>query len=233
MLSLRQSRYDKPMNKAELFSEWVKSRGTPAPELMTGIQGEVGHLRLDKQGLSERGWTDLPKDWSPEESVLYAGGYLEDRAIYDSPVFTGAAEPRTIHLGVDVFAPAGASVFAPVEGVVHSLQVNAGDLDYGPTIILEHSPTPDLTFWTLYGHLSEDSLLGLEDGDPVAAGEKLAELGDKDINGGWSPHLHFQVILDIGDKEGDFPGVCAKSETDKWQANCPNPYPLIGLRLPE
>ena len=231
MLSAREHRYDKPMNKADMFSDWVRSRTSAAPELLTGIQGEVRHLRLDKDGLAARGWSDIPKDWSPEEGVLCAGGYLEDRAIYDSPVFTGGAEPRTIHLGVDVFAPAGVSVFAPVEGLVHSLQVNAGDQDYGPTIILEHATTPVLTFWTLYGHLSEESLLGLEEGDPVAAGEKLAELGDKDINGGWSPHLHFQIILEIGDKKGDYPGVCAKSDIDTWQANCPNPYPLIGLTL--
>jgi len=145
---------------------------------MRGLNAGVKELRLDKAGLEARGWTDLPKDWSPEEGELYAGGYMEDRSIYDSPVFaSGDQEPRTLHLGIDVFAAAGAPVFSPLEGLVHSFQVNGGELDYGPTIILEHSPTPDLTFWTLYGHLSEDSLLGLEEGDPISAGETLAELG--------------------------------------------------------
>ena len=214
------------------YTEWLSHAGPAAPELMRGLNAGVKELRLDKAGLESRGWTDLPKDWSPEEGELYAGGYMEDRSIYDSPVFaSGDQEPRTLHLGIDVFAAAGAPVFSPLEGLVHSFQVNGGELDYGPTIILEHSPTPDLTFWTLYGHLSEDSLLGLEEGDPISAGETLAELGGPEINGGWSPHLHFQVILDLQGRSGDFPGVCGLSERAKWAAICPNPYPLLGVQF--
>ena len=61
------------------------------------------------------------------------------------------------------------------------------------------------------------------------AGQKLGELGDSPVNGGWAPHLHFQVMLDLLGHSGDFPGVCRKSEADLWLTLCPDPRPLLGL----
>jgi murein DD-endopeptidase MepM/ murein hydrolase activator NlpD len=214
------------------FRTWLDTQTEKPAEIITGIQGQVHHLRLDAEGLAARGWSDLSKDWVPAEGELYAGGYLEDRAIYNSPVFAGVGdEPRTLHLGVDIFASAETQVFAPVEGFVHSVQVNAGDLDYGPTIILQHEPANGPVFWTLYGHLSEESLFGLEEGDLVSRGETLAELGDVSVNGGWATHLHFQIMLDIQGRTGDFPGVCKLSEREQWEALCPSPYAFLGLTL--
>src|SRR5262249_2418127 len=70
------------------------------------------------------------------------GRYNEARAIYTSDIFkheTNAGfEARTIHIGLDLFLEAGASVFAPLAGIVHSFQNNDAPLDYGPTIILQH-----------------------------------------------------------------------------------------------
>ena len=43
-------------------------------------------------------------------------------------------------------------------------QNNAARLDYGPVIILEHATGDGAPFFTLYGHLSEDSLDGLAPG---------------------------------------------------------------------
>ncbi|MAP93891.1 MAG: peptidase M23 [Ponticaulis sp.] len=216
------------------YQKWLKNRSQPAPDIMTGIGKTVGELALDREGLQKRGWTDLPIEFVPEAGQLLVGGYLEERAIYNSPVFAGDGhEARTLHLGLDIFAPAETGVFAPLEGHVHSFQVNNGELDYGPTLILEHQPEDGLTFWTLYGHLSEDSLLGLEDGDPITAGEKIAELGASDVNGGWAPHLHFQIMLDIQGRRGDFPGVCRKSEIEAWKLICPDPAQLLGLSTNE
>jgi peptidoglycan LD-endopeptidase LytH len=106
--------------------------------------------------------------------------------------------------------------------------------DYGPTIILEHtvgSGAGSEKFHTLYGHLSRDSLKGLKPGAAFMAGEPFAQLGTKRENGGWPPHLHFQVLLDIGKAKGDYPGVCKRSEQDRWLAICPDPRPLLGLAL--
>jgi murein DD-endopeptidase MepM/ murein hydrolase activator NlpD len=162
---------------------------------------------------------------------LRAGGYGEDRSVYTQTLFApDGEEPRTVHLGLDVFAPAGADVFTPLSGRVHSSRINDAEGDYGPTIILEHAPVAGLKFHTLYGHLSRDSLKGLKPGTAFMAGEKIADLGTKRENGGWSPHLHFQIILDIGSAKGDYPGVCRRSEQDHWLSICPDPGPLLGLR---
>jgi murein DD-endopeptidase MepM/ murein hydrolase activator NlpD len=64
-------------------------------------------------------------------------------------------------------------------------------------------------FYTLYGHLSfslEDLTLGT-----VYKKNKSLALGDSAVNGDYSPHLHFQVIKNMGAKVGDYPGVCTKA----------------------
>lgn len=169
----------------------------------------------------------------PGQDVTY-GGYDEERAVYTTPLFapTDGTEPRTVHLGVDVFAPAGTPVFAPLAGIVHSFADNDRPGDYGPTVILEHRPdpaTPGFVFHTLYGHLSRDSLRGLCAGQRFGSAERVAMLGGRGENGGWPPHLHFQVMLEIGSARGDYPGVCRRSERARWLAICPDPAPLMGL----
>jgi len=210
-----QPRYDR-------FAVWLATAPRGA-EVIRGIHGPVGLLRLDADGQAEEGWDSLPA------GVLRAGGYDEDRAIYTAEAFTGGEEPRTVHLAVDIAAPAGTEVFAPLAGRVHSFQDNAAPLDYGPTLILEHTVAPDLTFHTLYGHLSRESLDRLRSGRAISAGQRIATLGTADVNGGWPPHLHFQVILDIGEAKGDFPGVFRKSQRGHWRLVCPDPRPLLGL----
>jgi peptidoglycan LD-endopeptidase LytH len=217
------------------YEAWVLGRPAFA-EVMTGLRGAgVRPLMLDRAGLVSLGFTgELPKNWlgeGAESGVLYAGGYDEDRAIYDSPVFAGSGgERRTVHLGIDVFAPAGTAVFAPLAGTVHSFCDNDNPLDYGPTVILEHRINEGLSFYTLYGHLSRESLNDLEAGKAVAAGEQIASLVAPEVNGGWATHLHFQIMLDVGDYKGDYPGVCKASERAAWLVNCPDPSAVLGIR---
>ena len=211
------------------YDDWLAARDERPADIMAGI-GDALHQPLDKAGLRARGWSDLPVDWVPEDGHLHIGGYGEDRAIYDTPIFNPAGEePRTIHLGLDIFAPAGRAVYAPLAGKVHSFQVNDNAKDYGPTIILEHALAPGLTIWSLYGHLSAESLDGLAARQDIAAGSELARLGDPSVNGGWAPHLHVQVMLDLRGQSGDFPGVCRRSEQSDWLTLCPDPRPLLGL----
>jgi murein DD-endopeptidase MepM/ murein hydrolase activator NlpD len=179
------------------------------------------------------------KLWA-HDATVGVGGYGEERVLYRrSPHFAGTGEARTVHLGVDLWAEAGTPVFAPLSGVLHSAQDNAGFGDYGPTLILEHRlvvpaapgrPPGILRFYSLYGHLSRASLRGRQAGTPVAAGERLGTLGDFPENGDWPPHLHVQLIADVGRDQGDYPGVCAPSERERYLASCPDPN-LI-LRLP-
>ena len=163
------------------------------------------------------------------KAVVGVGGYLEPRVIYRrSPHFQQTTEPRTIHLGIDLWMPAGTPVSAPLDGIVHSFADNAGFGDYGPTIILEHD-TDGEKLYSLYGHLSRASLNGLSEGQPVKAGDKLAEIGPFPENGDWPPHLHFQLIRDMLGRRGDFAGVCAPSERELFAGLCPDPNGLLGV----
>ncbi len=154
------------------------------------------------------------------------GGYLEHRGIYRaSPHFLEGAVDRSLHLGVDLWASAGHPVYAPLNGIVHSLAMNAQPLDYGATIILQHD-TDNGSFWTLYGHLSERDL-HWSPGDEIISGSAFCHLGEPHENGGWVPHLHFQVILDIAEYVGDFPGVAPLEDQEEWADRCPDPMQLI------
>ncbi len=155
------------------------------------------------------------------------GRYDEARLLYASEAFAGPAgehpERRTVHVAIDVFCDAGAPVLAPLAGRVHSLRDNAARLDYGPTIILEHAPAGCAPFYTLYGHLSADSLAGLQPGAAVAKGQRIGAVGAPPGNGDWPPHVHFQVVADMLDRDGDFPGVAAESARRTWLSLCPDP----------
>ncbi len=152
------------------------------------------------------------------------GGYLEDREVYRrSALFAGGEQAaRSIHLGIDVWAEAGQPVYLPYEGFIHSFQNNSQYGDYGPTIIVEHT-LEGHTFYTLYGHLSLESLSGLYAGMPVEASSEICRIGQAPINGDWPPHLHFQVITDMLGNKGDYPGVCLKEEIDQYRKICPDP----------
>ena len=136
---------------------------------------------------------------------------------------------RTVHLGIDLFAPAGTPVHAPLAGRVVAAHDNAALQDYGPVVILEHATGEGVPFYTLYGHLSRESLDRMKVGRRVEAGDTIAEFGTVDVNGGWTPHLHFQVMTDLLGLGTDFPGVARPSQRDLWLAFCPDPAPLIGV----
>lgn len=162
----------------------------------------------------------LKKRWGC--SLLW-GGYAEKRFFYDaSDHFSG----RNVHLGVDVWAPAGTPVYAPMDGVIHSQAYNDNYRDYGATILVQHQHD-GREFVSLYGHLSAASLTKRQPGERVRAGEQLAELGDFHENGGWPPHLHLQWIRGPIPAVGDFPGVCASAGADQYLEQCPNPAFLV------
>jgi len=151
------------------------------------------------------------------------GGYGEHRTLYArSKHFDTEEEPRRLHLGIDVWGPAGTAVMAPLDGIVHSFAFNNNDSDYGATLILTHH-LGGAGFHILYGHLSLNSLKNRYEGQHVSKGEVIAEFGMRFENGNWPPHLHFQLIVDMQGWKGDYPGVCKFSEREKWLANCPDP----------
>ncbi|MCB9892434.1 MAG: aminotransferase class III-fold pyridoxal phosphate-dependent enzyme [Planctomycetes bacterium] len=158
------------------------------------------------------------------------GRWNEARMLYTSEAFTNqAGEPRTIHLGVDVFAPAGTPVQAPLRGTVHTLADNAGHLDYGPTVILKHEVEEAFSFYSLYGHLDPDCLEHLHVGQALEHGTVLGTIGSPPRNGDWPPHLHFQWLADDLDTTGDYPGVASPSQRSLWTSLCPDPTALFRL----
>lgn len=162
-----------------------------------------------------------------QHASVGVGGYLENRVIYRrSPHFEATTEPRSLHLGLDVWVPAGTPVAAPLPAVVHSVADNNNFGDYGPTVILRHW-LEGVAFFTLYGHLTRADLPHLAPGLALSAGEVFAHVGPYPENGDWPPHLHFQVMADMQGRYGDFPGVAAPGEAAYWAALCPDPWLLV------
>ncbi|MGJ8663000.1 MAG: aminotransferase class III-fold pyridoxal phosphate-dependent enzyme [Marinicella sp.] len=163
-----------------------------------------------------------------------AGGYLEARSFYASDAFSiesnQGKEYRTIHLGLDVWLPARTAVHAPLAGRIVGLHDNDARRDYGPTVILQHD-YPAGHFYTLYGHLSRQTLARLSLGDLIQAGQWLAWVGDSHENGGWSPHLHFQIMHDMLGHVHDFPGACTPNESAIFADLCPDPMLLFDAQI--
>ena len=159
------------------------------------------------------------------------GGYNEIRNLYKrSTVFNDPkTEERNIHIGLDLWIKAGTPVLAALDGFIHSFNYNTGVGDYGPTIIIEHKIEKQ-RFYTLYGHLSLESISNIKIGDIVEKGMQIGTLGDALVNGDYAPHLHFQIIEEISNTFGDYPGVCSKSDLDYYLKNCPDPNLLLKIK---
>ncbi|MEL6865919.1 MAG: phosphotransferase, partial [Bacteroidota bacterium] len=196
----------------------------------------VGSLELgnnpnfEDTQLFDRLISDRLRDTAADYGI---GAYDEVRPLYTTDAYAQIGnegpEWRTIHLGLDVFMPAGQPVYSPLEGMVYSIQDNAMDRDYGPTIILEHQTDKGLPFYSLYGHLDKGCLDQLKTGDWVAKGQEIALLGAVHENGGWPPHLHLQLITDILGQKGNFPGVANPALGSLWRSLCPDPSLLLAL----
>lgn len=158
------------------------------------------------------------------------GGYIEGRTLYKrSTIFKNESVPeRNIHIGLDFWTKVDTAVLAALDGKVHSFKNNIGLGDYGPTIILEHEIENE-KFYTLYGHLSLESIKDLSVGKQFKKGEKIATLGSAAVNGDYAPHLHFQIIQNIEDYWGDYPGVCNSNDLNFYIENCPDPNLLLKI----
>lgn len=169
----------------------------------------------------------------PANQAFYGFGlYGENRKVYAADHFAdpGGSERRTRHLGIDVFAPARTAVHAPLSGKVYSVANNLDPLDYGHTLILEHRTDDGTPFWTLFGHLAADLPDLVKAGQTVQAGDLIAHLGDWPENGGWAPHLHFQIMTDLLDQtEGNFYGVGHDSQWPAWSDICIDPNLVMKL----
>lgn len=158
--------------------------------------------------------------------ALLANGYLEERSFYNTNRFkrtkNGATEFRNIHLGTDFWLPARTPLHMPFDGEVVISHHNDYHKDYGPLLVLAHQ-IEETTFYTLYGHLSIDSLARAPKGKKFQQGELFAYLGNENENGHWVPHLHFQLITDLLGATENYNGVAFPSELARWKTLCPDP----------
>jgi 4-aminobutyrate aminotransferase-like enzyme/Ser/Thr protein kinase RdoA (MazF antagonist)/murein DD-endopeptidase MepM/ murein hydrolase activator NlpD len=210
----------------------VNLRGTPGLVFDLGVGSTflgADPSAANAEALSERIFAELKK----ARVSAGVGRYNEPRLLYAAPLFGASINPiderRTIHLGIDLFAAPGSAVYAPLEGVVHAVANNVGEQDYGPVVILRHGPGEGQEFFTLYGHLTKESLTKLRAGQAIARGERIGRIGAMQENGGWPPHLHFQVIVDLLDRGTDFPGVALATERGIWTNLSPEPNMLLRL----
>ncbi|MBE1285991.1 MAG: aminotransferase class III-fold pyridoxal phosphate-dependent enzyme [Rhodobacteraceae bacterium] len=183
------------------------------------------HMPLEEASRVGEEFEELGRTW--------LGYYNEPRLIYAEPGFRKgpwkASDRRTVHLAVDGFAPAGRSLYAPLDGEVFAVENRASHLDYGGVIILRHVTPDGDTFCTLYGHLDPECCARLKRGDKIKKGEAFCSLGNPHQNGGWVPHVHFQLALTTEGIETGWPGVGDPDELYMWCAICPNPAALLNL----
>ncbi|MEM8861322.1 MAG: peptidoglycan DD-metalloendopeptidase family protein, partial [Chloroflexota bacterium] len=161
------------------------------------------------------------------------GRWSEPRLIYTADFFkTGEGpldERRAVHVAIDIFAEAKWPIHAPLDGTVHWVCYRPDDEDYGHLLILEHQTDDGVPFWTLYGHLGEETLELCKMGQTVKAGDQVGTLGRPDENGNWPPHLHFQLITDLLHFGDEFPGVGLNSQLAVWQSLSPDPSIMLGV----
>ncbi|HMD44449.1 MAG TPA: aminotransferase class III-fold pyridoxal phosphate-dependent enzyme [Candidatus Acidoferrum sp.] len=238
--------------QAAKVAGWLKRNADDAAKLVPQIVEDAAVQVLDLSvggallpanpaELTEPNLTNKLQQWMATTNANAAiGRYDEARPLYLSPSFGESSKPtderRTIHLGIDLFVESGTPISAPFDGTVHAFANNKAALDYGPVVILRHAPDAGIEFFTLYGHLSEASLLRLSLGQKIEKRSTFAQVGNARENGGWTPHLHFQIILDLLDLGTDFPGVGFASERAVWKGLSPDPNLILGVpgdRFPE
>lgn len=170
-------------------------------------------------------------DANRTRSAFGVGRYNERRpTMYKQQLFMSKdprqPQHRDVHVGLDISAPQGHEVRAFHHGVVYALGVNPKPGDYGGTIITEHQ-IGGRKFWALYGHLSHDSLKLRKAGEQIASGEVVGWLGDESENGGWNPHLHFQLSL-LQPLVCDLPGVVTTKDLAWALRVFPDPQLVLG-----
>lgn len=178
----------------------------PAPDSLHVFDFSKGY---DAEYIQSKGWG--------------IGKYNEKRReMYITSQFSGK---RNVHMGIDIWADAGEPVYSFYDGEVLYMRDNNRPGDYGPTIVIKYR-IQSLRLYALYGHLSRESLKMVSVGDYITKGQKIATLGIEEVNGGWAPHLHFQLSLD-DPGEADMPGVVAEENREQALEIYPDPRLVV------
>ena len=162
--------------------------------------------------------------WTPSKTEFSIGKYNEVRPnMYNADIFAGV---RNIHMGVDIGGPVGTPCKAFTDGKISHFGYNPEPGDYGHVIITKQNIS-GTTVWALYGHLDSTSVKDKSIGQIVNRGEVIAWFGARHENGGWEPHLHFQLSL-IEPETHDLPGVVAPQDRAQALLDYPDPRVVLG-----
>lgn len=226
----------------DVFLEFLRKLGKESAQIVPNSFQKSDFCTLDLSENNEALKPEIVQSSTLLQSYIWShikqqnakvayGGYLEPRGIYRRSEHFNKQDiekERNIHLGIDLWMEAGTKIYTPLNAEVHSFKNNTNFGDYGPTIILKHD-IEGVVFYTLYGHLSLESIKDLKVGQFFKMGAAIATLGDASVNGDYPPHLHFQIIKEIGLYSGDYPGVCSKNDLAFFAQNCPDPTILLNL----
>jgi len=213
--------------------QWLLSGNAPIADVVMPPFRDAKKLWLDWSAANEniaRSTEQIVALMDDEGADVAIGHYCENRSVYQGEAFDIRSDnSRTVHLGVDLFAPAGTPVYAGHDGTVEYFNDNNVYLDYGPVIILRHATNTGVPFWPLYGHLSRPSLEGLHIGKIVKAGDQIATMGEEHENVGWPPHTHFQLLTSLCGMGLDVYGVAPLNELPVWRSISPNPNLILKI----
>lgn len=136
--------------------------------------------RFNNQMLEATGARYLVSRYGEDRAAMLAGSAI-------------AAEGRTLHMGIDIFSKDLETVYAPCDGRIVRTGREPQDHGYGNYLILQPAHLPGIYFF--FGHLAQRLPRVVN----VRAGQPIAALGDYHLNenGGWSRHLHLQVLTEL------------------------------------
>lgn len=165
-----------------------------------------------------------PERRAKRTSDFSIGRYNEIRPdTYEDELFAGT---RNIHMGIDIGAPVGTAVHTFADGWIECFGYNAAKGDYGNTVITGHR-LDGVTIYALHGHLDSASIQDKSNGQDISRGSLIGRLGAEHENGGWPPHLHFQLSWSKP-RTYDLPGVVDEAERAQALRSYPDPRIILG-----
>lgn len=152
----------------------------PDPAEQARIQREAALIAKARERDDPRSDFAAEIDWPARGRI--SGVYGSQRVLN--------GEPKSPHMGLDIAAPAGTAIVAPLPGVV--TLVHADMLLTGQTVVLDHGHGVS----SVYIHMSR---IDVREGQALRRGEPLGAIGMSGRASG--PHLHwglnwFEVKLD-------------------------------------
>jgi len=232
-----------PVPSHDAVTAWLQSPDCRPADILPYPLATAGRIVVSlADGAPATAFTDPHESWAwmtqqmaDNDATVGVGRYDEDRACYAGDQFvTDAPEMRSVHIGIDLFVEADTPLAAMLPGTVETVVDNDMPYDYGPTVIMRHHTGDGTPFWVLYGHLSRRTLTTVTAGQEIAAGQVVAYVGEPEVNGGWAPHVHVQIITDlmadpVTGPDGNFEGAGEPSRMDIWHSIAPDANLLLRL----